>query len=83
MQQGDTRDQPPEKKNQKRMLCPFVRSPHADCYFLDMNSNKISMAVYYCRNHFKQCGIYKNLIRQEKRKPEGEKKRNGENNREP
>ncbi len=66
MQPGDPRDQPPEKKNQKKMLCPFVRSPHSDCYFLDMNSNKISMTVYYCRNHFKQCEIYKKLTMQEK-----------------
>jgi hypothetical protein len=77
MQPGDPKDQPPEKKNQKRMLCPFVRSPHADCYFLDMNSNKISMAVYYCRNHFKQCEIYKRMTGQKKKKPDGDKKRNG------
>jgi len=68
MQQGDSRDQPPEKKNQKRILCPFVRSPHKDCYFLDMNSNKISMAVYYCQNHFKECEIYKRLTRTKKNK---------------
>jgi hypothetical protein len=68
MQQDDSTDQQLEKKNQKRMLCPFVRSPHTDCYFMDMNSNKISMAVYYCRNRFKQCGIYKKLTRPEKRK---------------
>ncbi len=66
MQQGDSRDQPPEKKNQKRMLCPFVRSPDKDCYFLDMNSNKISMAVYYCQNHFKECEIFKRLTRTKK-----------------
>ena len=73
MQPGDQGDQPPEKKNQKRVLCPFVRAPHPDCYFLDMNSNKISMAVYYCRNHFKQCEIYKELTRPEKSKTDESK----------
>ncbi len=68
-----------EKPKPKRKLCPFVRSPQNECYFLDMNSNKISMAVYYCQNHYHQCDIY---IR-EKDKPKGHKKRNGENNREP
>jgi hypothetical protein len=56
----------PEKKKQKRTLCPFVRSPGRDCYFLDMNSNKISMAVYYCQNHYDQCEIYKRKTKPEK-----------------
>jgi len=83
MKPADPKAQQPKKKIQKRMLCPFVQSPHKDCYFLDMNSNKISMAVYYCRNHYHQCEIYKRMTRQKKNKPEGDKKRNGENNREP
>ncbi len=78
---------PPDSKEQeskgkdkpKRKLCPFVRSPQDECYFLDMNSNKISMAVYYCQNHYHQCEIYK----REKNKPKDHKKRNGENNLEP
>ncbi len=81
MQQGDSRDQQPEKKNQKRMLCPFVRSPHADCYFLDVSSNQISMAVYSCQNHYHQCEIYKSITREKKNKPDDDKKINGENNR--
>ena len=46
-------------------------------------SSKISMAVYYCQNHYAQCPIYKRMTRQKKNKPESDKKRNGENNREP
>jgi hypothetical protein len=61
-----------EKHNPKRKLCPFVRTPQSECYFLDMNSNKISMAVYYCQNHFRQCEIYKR-----KKKPEDHKERIG------
>jgi len=50
----------PEKKKK----CPFIRSPDKDCYFLDMNSNEISMAIYYCRNHYMQCAIYKRIKRE-------------------
>ncbi len=56
----------PEGKKQKRTVCPFVRSPSRDCYFLDMNSNKISMAVYYCQNHYDQCEIYKRIKKHKK-----------------
>ncbi len=59
MKPADPKVQQPKKKIQQRMLCPLVRSPHQDCYFRDMNSNKISMAVYYCQNHYEQCEIYK------------------------
>ena len=62
------------KDKPKRKLCPFVQSPQDECYFLDMNSYTIPMAVYYCQNHYHQCDIY---IR-EKDKPKDHKKRNGE-----
>jgi len=68
MQQADPKTQQPGGNFQKGMLCPFVRSPHKDCYFQNMNSNEISMAVYYCRNHFKKCEIYKRLTRSQKNK---------------
>jgi hypothetical protein len=68
----------PESKKKirpKRELCPFVRSPQNGCYFLDMNSYTIPMAVYYCQNHYRQCDIYK----RETNKPEDRQKRNDEN----
>ena len=49
-----------EEKREKKQ-CPFVRSPDRECYFMDMNSNKISMALYYCQNHYTQCVIYKRM----------------------
>jgi len=72
----------PKPKEQKRNLCPLVRSPGPDCYCRDMNSSKISMAVYFCQNHYAHCEIYKSMARQQKNKPESDKKRNGENNKE-
>jgi len=45
----------------KKKKCPFIGSPDKNCYFLDMSSNKISMALFYCRNHYTQCAIYKRL----------------------
>jgi len=69
-----------EQKKQKKNLCPFVRSPGPDCYCRDMNSSKISMAVYFCQNHYDHCEIYKRMTRREQKKPEGDKKKNDENN---
>ena len=40
--------QPRTKKDKKRNLCPFLSSSFKDCYSVDMNSNKISMVIYYC-----------------------------------
>jgi len=69
MQKVDPKAQQPKKRDQKKILCPFVRSPQKDCYFLDMDSNKISMALYYCQNHYQKCAIYKRLTQPEKNKP--------------
>lgn len=67
MEPADLKTQKPNGKNtQKRSLCPIVQSPSQECYFLDMNSNKISMTIYYCQNHFEKCEIYKR-IKQQKR----------------
>ncbi len=62
------------KNIQKRTLCPFVQSPSQECYFLDMNSNKISMTIYYCQNHYEICEIYK---RMKQRKEDLESSDNG------
>ncbi len=51
--------QPRTKKGKEKNLCPFLSSPFEDCYSLDMDSTKISMAIYYCQNHFEECDIYK------------------------
>jgi len=64
-----TDQHPQERKKRKRRLCPFVRSPSKDCYFLDMNSNKISMALYYCQNHYTHCTIYKRIKTKKREKP--------------
>jgi hypothetical protein len=57
MEPDDSRASLPEKKKK----CPFIRSPDDDCYFLDMNSNKISMVLFYCQNHYTQCTLYKSM----------------------
>jgi len=51
------------EKNKKQQLCPMVANPGKSCYCRDMNSNKISMAVYYCLNHYRQCEIYRQMMR--------------------
>ncbi len=56
--------QPQTKKDKKRNLCPFLSSSFKDCYSVDMNSNKISMVIYYCKNHYEQCDIYKRITKQ-------------------
>lgn len=57
MEPNDSRASLPEKKNK----CPFIRSPDRGCYVLDMNSNKISMVLFYCQNHYTQCTLYKSM----------------------
>lgn len=50
-----------DEQKKKKRLCPLIKSPFKDCYFLDMTSNKISMALHYCQNHYMQCSIYKRV----------------------
>ena len=45
----------------KKKKCPVIGSPEKDCYYLDMDSNKISMTLYYCQNNYTQCDIYKRI----------------------
>jgi len=54
-------DESTVSRSEKKKKCPFIGSPGKDCYFLDMNSNKISMALFYCQNHYTQCAIYKKM----------------------
>ena len=42
-------------------LCPLVRDPLSDCYCYDMNSQKISAAIYYCGGKYEQCEIYRRI----------------------
>jgi len=58
-------------KNRKKKSCPFIRSPSKDCYCIDMNSTKISMAIYYCRNRYEECDIYKRITRSKRKKRAG------------
>jgi hypothetical protein len=63
--------QPQTKKDKKRNLCPFLSSPFKDCYSLDMNSNKISMVIYYCQNRYEECDIYKRITKPKQKKLAG------------
>jgi hypothetical protein len=53
----------------EKTKCPVIGFPDKSCYFLDMTSNKISMALYYCQNHYAQCTIYKKIKARESNKP--------------
>ncbi|MBT4643669.1 MAG: hypothetical protein HOC09_33110 [Deltaproteobacteria bacterium] len=56
-----TSDTPARPRQGMEKKCPFIPSPDKDCFFLDMNSNKISMVLFYCRNHYQDCAVYKRL----------------------
>jgi hypothetical protein len=45
----------------KKSMCPIMKSLFEGCYFMELNSRTIGLAVYYCSNHFDECEIYKNL----------------------
>ena len=53
----DSLSTPPDKKKK----CPFISTPGKGCYCLDMNSNKISMVLHYCQNHYTECEIYERM----------------------
>jgi len=56
-----TSDTPAGSHPGMKKKCPFIPCPDKDCFFLDMTSNRISMVLFYCRNHYQDCGIYKRL----------------------
>lgn len=56
------------KNGQKKQgeLCPHIQNPNGDCYCFKMTSQKIRQALHYCQNNFKECEIYKRLLKGEK-----------------
>ena len=63
-----------DQQNQKwlKEFCPFVEDPHEDCYCFDRNSLRISKALHYCRENFRECEIYERIL---KRQGKGNKQR--------
>lgn len=49
-----------------RRYCPLINEAREGCYCIDMNSQKIHAAVYYCGGNFEECGIYKAAIKEKK-----------------
>lgn len=45
-------------------FCPFVEDPYEDCYCFDRNSLRISKALHYCQENFRECEIYKRILRE-------------------
>jgi|GEM_PF-1990795 len=46
-------------------LCPFTEDPNAACYCYDMTRRQnISLAMYYCGKNFKECKIYKRILKE-------------------
>jgi hypothetical protein len=45
----------------KESMCPSMKNLFEGCYFMELNSRTIGLAVYYCSKHFDECEIYKNL----------------------
>lgn len=39
--------------------CPFIEDPSDECYCLNMSSQKIEAAIYFCGGNFDTCAIYK------------------------
>lgn len=39
--------------------CPHVKQPLAGCYCLNLTNSTIPLVIYYCREFYTQCPIYK------------------------
>ncbi|NVL90972.1 MAG: hypothetical protein HWN69_08285 [Desulfobacterales bacterium] len=49
-------------------LCPFTEDPHEACYCYDMTKRQnISLAMYYCGKNFKECKLYKKILKERNR----------------
>ncbi len=46
----------------RRRLCPFIHSPHEDCYITHMNSLSVETIVKYCGGSFEECPVYRHLM---------------------
>jgi len=50
-------------QSKKGRYCPFIGDPLRECFLIDMNSQNIEQAIYYCGGNFEKCEIYRNRIR--------------------
>jgi hypothetical protein len=41
--------------------CPFVNNPDDDCYCTKLMSEYTEKIIYYCRENYKKCNIYKRI----------------------
>jgi hypothetical protein len=41
--------------------CPFVNNPHDDCYCTKLRGEYIEKIIYYCKENYKKCNIYKHI----------------------
>ena len=40
-------------------VCPHVGRPMADCYCRNMMSSNIPLVIYYCRDQYDSCPVYR------------------------
>jgi hypothetical protein len=46
---------------QYKRLCPFVNDPQDNCYCMKLRSEYTEKIIYYCKENYKKCDIYKNI----------------------
>jgi len=49
----------------KKNLCPLIKKPKKDCYCMNMNSNKVQLALRFCAGAFEECRIYQAAVQEE------------------
>lgn len=47
----------------KSGVCPFMKSPMAECYCRNLSSENIEKAFDYCSGDYEACAIYQNVFR--------------------
>lgn len=44
--------------------CPYIKMPLPECYCVEMNGNKINLAIRFCLKGFENCRIYRRIFLQ-------------------
>jgi hypothetical protein len=50
-------------------FCPYIKKPVPECYCVEMNGNKLNLAMRFCLNDFKNCRIHHRIYLREARAP--------------
>jgi hypothetical protein len=48
--------------------CPFLDGTCEECYVVNLTSETVGRAIFYCGGEYKRCAIYRSLVAREQRR---------------